>query len=37
MARQPSYPKDAPVGDSAETGGDGAPERSGEGCGGPSI
>jgi hypothetical protein len=31
MARQPSYPKDAPVGDSAESGGDGSPDKGAEG------
>ena len=31
MARQPSYPKDAAVGDPAESVGDGAPDKAGEG------
>ena len=31
MSRQPSYPKDAPVGDSAAGGEDGAPDKGAEG------
>ncbi len=31
MSRQPSYPKDAAVGDAAAGGGDGAPDKAGEG------